>query len=149
MFDAGMRVQPSTPASPRLAPSSFTKPRRPTPSGSTPSGPPPPRRRTISSRGALTTGSSPVTRGARRQPLDAIARGNCCATFGISTLPALDPRVSEPEEARWRAVAVQAPLHRQRRGLIDLLHHVDRTMACVARHAVAQVHSVVEEHKVG
>src|SRR6266550_4534741 len=152
MFDAGIRVHPSTPASARLAPSSFMKLRRltsrspgpkgpglppmssaaPTGPGLPPPGPtgpglPAPRRRTISSRGTLNAGLSSMAGGAREQALDIVARH------------AVAPR---------RPVTLHAPLHRQRRGLIDLAHRFHGTVAGMTVDAVLHVNRVVEEDEI-
>src|SRR6266513_2860420 len=146
MFDAGIRVHPSTPASARLAPSSFMKLRRVASRSPGPKGPglPPspgpkgpglptgpgllaPRRRTISSRGTLNAGLSSMARRAREQALDIVARH------------AVAPR---------RPVTLHAPLHRQRRGLIDLAHRVHGTVAGMTVDAVLHVNRVVEEDEI-
>src|ERR1051325_1244617 len=126
MFDAGIRVQPSTPASARLAPSSFMKVRRSRSPG--PKGPGlPPRRWIISSRETLIAGPSSMTRRARQQALDTVL------------CHAVAPR---------RPGTLHGPLHRQRRGLIDLAHRFHGTVARLTIDAVLHVHRVIEEDEI-
>ena len=53
------------------------------------------------------------------------------------------------EEVLGGAVAVEAPLHAERLGLVDLVHLVDRPVAAVAAHAAVHVDGVVEVGVVG
>src|SRR5437764_11983417 len=130
MFDAGMRVQPSIPASARLAPRNFRKLRRSTPSEASPIGEYAPSRRAISSRSTLTSDSpsSPVACRARGQLSQVVPRDDGAAHVLIAAQPARHAGFSESNVSLRRTVALEAPLHRERRSLINLLHQMNRTV---------------------
>src|SRR5438132_3445656 len=137
MFDAGIRVHPSTPASARLAPSSFMKLRRL-----------PPSRWTISSRVTLNAGPSSMTGRAREQTLDVVARRDRASAREVSAHPPGNARRSRRDVSLRRAMALHAPLHRQRRGLINLLHRLHGTVARLTVDAVLHVNRMIEEDEV-
>src|SRR5437764_8939703 len=148
MFDAGMRVQPSSPASARLAPRNLRKPRRSTPSAAPPIGEYAPSRRAISSRSTLTSdSSSPVACRARGQLSQVIPRDEGAARILVAAHPAWHARVSGTNVSLGRTVAFEAPLHREGRRLIDLLHQMNGTVTGFASDARAHVRGMVEENE--